>query len=232
MKTLLPIVPLLIILLLFATPSAASAGTGGFEQRCEREMLPAFTVRSRDPGYKVHNSVSSRMLNTRGTYNFAGQAMMGMTASFTRAEVSIDGRTLRDADSGRECLAPHVSVDLAYEPLDVYIAREFHPLSCSYREVFAHEMRHVQIYRDNLPQIEKVVREELIKRYGNKPLYAPAGRGLDELQQQVDDWLRPLIKEELAKIEVLQRGLDSPAENFRLSHTCMGEMETAMGSSF
>jgi hypothetical protein len=232
MKTLLPIVPLLIILLLFATPSAASAGTGSFEQRCEREMLPSFTVTSRDPGFKVHNTVSSHMLNTRGTYNVAGQAMMGMTASFTRAEVGIDGPSLRDLASGRECLAPHVSVDLAYVPLDVYIAREFHPLTCSYREVLAHEMRHVQMYRDNLPQIEKVVREELIKRYGNKPLYAPAGRGLDELQKQVDEWLRPLIAAELAKIEVLQRGLDNPEENFRLSHTCMGEMETAMGSSF
>lgn len=232
MKTLLPVVPLLILLLLFATPSAASAGNVAFEQRCEREMLPVFTVTTRDPGYKVHNSVSSRVLNTRGAYVKTGQAMMGMTASFTHADVAIEGASLRDGASDRECLAPRITVDLAYEPLDVYIAREFHPQSCSYREVFAHEMRHVQMYRDKLPEIEKVVRDELIRRVGSKPLYAQAGRALDLLQTQVDEWLRPLIVAEVAKIELLQRDIDSPEESFRLSHTCRGEMEMAMGSSF
>jgi hypothetical protein len=218
--------------LLLPALAHAAQEPDAFRQRCEREMKPRFEVRSRDPGVEVHNTLSSLMLNTRGSYTAPGQAMMGLTASSTRAEIGIDGPALQDQPSGRECIAPRVVVELSYQPLDVYVAREFHPASCSYRQVFAHEMRHVQLYREQLPHIVQRVRDELARRYGERPLYADAGHGLDLLEQQVDGWLRPLLKLEMAKVEVLQRALDSPEETFLLSHGCMGEIAQIMKSSF
>jgi hypothetical protein len=203
-----------------------------FEQRCESEMRPAFDVLATLHGFAVDNTVSSRVLNTRGTYTTSGDAMMGMTASTTRAEITIDGASLADPHSGRECMAPRVTVELSYQPLNVYVARELHPASCSYREVYAHEMQHVAIYRDSLPRIEQRVREELVARYGGQPLYAPRNQGLAILHEQIERWLRPLLKDELAKVEVRQRALDSRAETERLSHLCQGEIASAMGSSF
>jgi hypothetical protein len=222
---------MLLLVLLLAPPAAMAAPPTIFEQRCEQEMQPSIVVTAHRPGYVVHNTVSSRVLNTRGAHNVPGQAMMGLTASSTRAEIYIDGPGLADAASGRECIAPKIQVDLSYQPLDVYVAREFHPASCPYRAVFAHEMQHVQIYADNLPRIEQLVRSELVKRYGGRPLYAPRDKGLATLQEHIDNWLRPLIKAELAKVEVQQLALDSADLAYSLSHTCHGELASLMGSS-
>jgi hypothetical protein len=222
---------LLILLFLLPRPVMSAPSVSQFEQRCEREMRPTFEVLARLNGFAVNNTVSSRVLNTRGTYTMAGQSMMGMTASSTRAEISIDGAALADQDSGRECIAPRITIELSYQPLDVYVARELHPASCSYREVYAHEMKHVRVYRENLPVIEQRVREELMRRYTG-PVYAQRNKGLAILHEQFESWLRPFLKAELAKVEVQQRALDSHIENERLSHLCQGEIASAMGSSF
>lgn len=223
---------ILLLLLLLPRPVMSAPPSAVFEQRCESEMRPVFEVLAKLNGFAVNNSVSSRVLNTRGSYTASGEAMMGMTASSTRAEIALDGVSLVDPRSDRECVAPRITVELTYQPLDVYVARELHPASCSYREVFAHEMQHVAIYRDSLPRIEQRVREELVARYGGQPLYAPRDKGLVILHEQIESWLRPLLKGELAKVEVRQRALDSRAETERLSHMCQGEIASLMGSSF
>lgn len=225
----------LLVLLVFAFPTRqalAAPSANSFEQRCESEMLPTITVSAHRPGFKVHNTLSARVLNTRGAYASAGQAVLGMTASSTRAEIDIDGPSLFDPASGRECIAPRITVELSYQPLDVYVAREINPASCSYREVYAHEMQHVKIYLDNLPQIERRVRDELTSRYGGRPLYAPRNKGIATLNAEIDTWLRPFIKAELAQVEVQQFALDSRDETERLSHMCQGEIASTMGSSF
>jgi hypothetical protein len=223
---------LLFVLFLLPRPVMSAPSVSNFEQRCETEMQPVIEVRAHRPGFVVHNTLSARVLNTRGAYASAGDAMLGMTASSTRAEVDIDGPGLSDPASGRECIAPRIRIDLRYQPLDVYVAREFHPASCSYREVYAHEMMHVKIYIDHLPAIEQTVRDELNRRYGERPLYAPRNKGLAILHEQINTWLRPLLQAELAKVEVQQRALDTRDETERLSHLCQGEIATAMGSSF
>lgn len=223
---------LLFAMLVLPRPASAAPAATNFEQRCESDMLPVIAVRAQRPNFKVHNTVSARVLNTRGASSSAGQAMLGMTASSTRADIAIDGLGLTDMASGRECIAPRITVELSYQPLEVYVAREFHPASCSYREVYAHEMRHVQIYQDNLPRLEQRVRDELISRYGGRPLYAPRNKALATLSDQIDTWLRPLIEAELAQVEAQQRALDSRAETERLSHLCQGEVASLMGSTF
>lgn len=217
---------------MMARPALAAAPAESFEQRCEREMLPSFQVSARLPGFVVHNTVSSAALNNRGAYNVAGQIMMGMTASSTIAEIDIDGPSLTDPAGARECIAPIITVQLSYQPLNVYVAREFHPASCSYRVVYAHEMQHVRVYMDNLPRLEQLVRNELVKRYAGRPLYAPRDQGLALLQRQIDTWLRPLIKEELGKVEAQQVALDSRDETELLSHACQGELSARLGSNF
>lgn len=222
-----------LVLWMIPRPSAAApAGASNFEQRCERDMRPVIVVRTMVPGVVLNHGVSSRVLNTKGAYSNAGEAMLGMTSSSTRAEISVGGPSLTDPASGRECLAPRIDVELTYQPFDIYVAREFHANSCSYRTVFAHEMEHVRIYTDNLPVIEERVREELLRRYDGRPVYAPINQGLGVLHDQIDRWLRPLIKSELVKVELQQRVLDTRDEVERLSHACQGEIATLMGSSF
>jgi hypothetical protein len=229
---------LLAALVLFFWPRSAAAGAesvsaaSGFEQRCEQAMRARIKVGATPPNYVLITNLSTRVLNTRGTYASASHFIMGMTASRTHADITVDGPALTDADSARECIAPRIDVLLSFEPLDVYVAREFPPHSCAYREVLKHEMQHVRVYAEQLQRIEALVRSELESRYGGRPLYAPAGQGLRLLQTQVDDWLAPRLRQELAKVEVLQRALDSTDETDKLSHACLGEVAQMMGSSF
>lgn len=225
------------MLVIFCTalllPCAARASLPGeFEQRCEREMKPVLEVRAAESGYDLSTTVPSKVLNTRLTYASASQFTLGMTTGTSRVEIGLDAPALRDLAAPRECASPRVYVLLTYSPVQVFVAREFHQQSCAYRTVFAHEMKHVQVYRDNLPLLEQRVREALLQRYGDRPVYGAPGSGLAQVERDVDDWLRPFIKDLLAQVERKQALLDTPEESFRLSHSCLGEVESAMGSSF
>lgn len=222
---------LLTFLVALLLPGAATAAED-FMSRCERDMKPVLDVQAHEANFDLSSAVSSKVLNTRGTYASVNQLTLGMTSGTSRTEITIDAPALLDAASGRECVSPHIYVDLAYKPLQVFVAREFHQQSCAYRTVYEHEMRHVQIYRDNLPTLQKKVLEALRQRYGTHPMYLPPNTGLDRLQTDVDGWLRPYIKDLLADVERQQVALDSPEEVFRLSHACLGEIEKAMGSSY
>lgn len=219
---------LLCLLMLLPRPAV---GQPSFELRCERDMRPRLDVLAHKPGFTVNNRLSSRTLHSTSKHAYSSDMMLGMTATSTRTEIDIDGPALSDPSGQRECIAPRISVQISYQPLDVFVARELHPASCPYRTVFEHEMQHVKIYVDNLPRIERLVREELAKRFTG-PLYAPARKGLAQLRDQVDTWLMPLIKAELAMVEAKQVALDSLDETERLSRACLGEVEKVMGSRY
>jgi hypothetical protein len=220
-----------VLLAALVLPSCALAADQ-FTSRCEREMKPVLDVQAHETDFDVIGVVASRVLNTRVTDGNSSHMTLGMTSGTHRTEITLDAPALHDKASGRECMSPRISVDLAYQPLKVFVAREFHQKSCAYRTVYAHEMKHVQIYRDNLPVLERRVREALQQRYGDHPLYLSAKDGLDRLESDVDTWLRPYIKQLLAEVERQQAALDSPEEVYLLSHACLGEVERAMGSSF
>lgn len=217
---------------LLAAPCAAwaSAGDGAFELRCEREMRPQFEVRASQTSFHVNSSISGKVLNTRSSYASVNQLLLGMTSGTTRTEILIDGPSL--SSGPRECVAPRIVVQLAYHPIDVYVAREFNLNSCPYRAVYEHEMKHVEIYRAALPRLQHMVEQKLRERFGDRPLYAPAGQGIVRIEEFVDNSLRPYIKAELARVEQVQRQLDTPEESFNLSHACGGEVAFLMGSTF
>jgi hypothetical protein len=212
--------------------SDALRGGDGFEERCRQLLRPSFTVTASAPTFVLNTAVSTRVLSTRSAHASGAHSVMGMTASRTLADIAIDGDTLLDASASRECLVPRIQVELRFEPLDVYVAREFSQHSCAYRAVLKHEMDHVQIYARELGRIEALVRAELLRRHGGGPVYGSPGKGIDVLQAQISAWLDPLLRQELVKVELLQAQLDTPEETDKLSHACLGEVAMMMGSSF
>ena len=225
--------PLSILALLFlsqAGNAATRAGPGDFELRCEREMHAQILVRTQLEGYRVDNSVGSARLSNRSAHAYASELLLGLTSVDARSEVDFDAPSLSDVASARECVAPTVSVTLVLPPLDVYVAREFKPTSCAYREILNHELRHVQIYREALPRLEQQIRTALTARFGAGPVYAAPGQGIRALEHEIDDWLRPMIRAGLHRIELAQAAIDNDEEDFRLSHACHGEVALRIGS--
>lgn len=220
----------LALALVLAAPGACARTD--FQARCEdaaADSVASFS--SRDSGWRIDNSLSyrtlTRMKRPRVTYGY----VLGLTRTESHVTIKVDGSIFDDPVSGAECVIPRIDVTLYYQPIVVYIGREFQPDTCAYKEILAHEMRHLKSYLDYLPIVEDRVRDRLSDRYRGRPLYARAGQASRLLQREIDtNWL-PYIRGEMARVEHMQAAIDSPQEYARLSKVCQGEVQSLIGST-
>lgn len=216
----------LLALALLCVGSAAQARTA-FQARCEDTIGQSVSVlTSSGNGYRIDNSHSFHGLSAMKGDRLPGSYVLGLTRTESRVAIGVQGRMLSDPVSGYECVAPRLEVKLSYLPIIVYIGREFAPGTCSYREILAHEMRHLDIYLKFMPQAEKSVGAALARRFQGKPLYAPAGQARAMLQRELDTGWMPFIKNEMVKVERMQAAIDSPQEYARLGKICGGEVQS------
>ena len=216
---------LMFVLVLCCVLAPASARTA-FQARCEDTIGQSVSVlSSQGSGYRIDNSYSFHGLSAMKGERAPGSFVLGLTRTESRVGVKVQGRMLSDPASGYECVAPRLEIRLSYLPIVVYIGREFAPGSCAYREIMAHEMRHLDTYRSFMPRAEKVVREALARRFQGQPLYAPSGQARSLLQRELDTGWMPFIRNEMVKVERLQAAIDTPQEYARLGKVCAGEVQ-------
>ncbi len=216
----------LLLLAILCMGSAAQARTA-FQARCEDTIGHSVSVLSSSGnGYRIDNSHSFHGLSAMKGDRSPGSYVLGLTRTESRVAVGVQGRMLTDPVSGYECVAPRLEVKLSYLPIVVYIGREFAPGTCSYREILAHEMRHLDTYLKFMPQAEKTVGAALARRFQGKPLYAPAGQARAMLQRELDTGWLPFIKNEMVKVERMQAAIDTPQEYARLGKICAGEVQS------
>jgi hypothetical protein len=214
------------------TLAGPAAAASPFQQRCEAMAAggsASFTAR--DSGYRIDNSLSYRSLTGMKRPGVHGGFVLGLTRTESRVTIQVDGDLLTEPGSGLECVVPRIAVTLYYQPIVVYIGREFEPDSCAYGEILAHEMRHLKSYLDYLPKVKETVSDKLARRFDGKPLYAHAGGARDLLQREIDRNWMPYIKAEMGRVEKLQAAIDSPREYARLSKVCQGEVQSLIGST-
>ncbi len=201
-----------------------------FQERCEAMLAAhgqAVSVRSEGGGgHRIDNTRSYRDLTRMKGAARHGSHVLGLTHTDSRVAIRLAGRMLTDTAGGLECVAPRIEVTLHYEPIMIYIGREFVPGSCAYREILAHEMRHLELYREQMPKIEDKVRAAMARRFGASPLYARAGGAQAMLRRELDTGWMPFVRRELARIEALQAAIDSADEYARLGKVCEGEVQS------
>ena len=222
----------LALCLLMAAGEAAATPP---EARCEAALdgagrRPAVSVEAHDGGYRVDNSLSWRAL-TRIKREHAGDVVLGLTRAESRVAISVEGTIAGDPGSGMECMSPRIAISLSYLPIVVYVGKEFAPGTCAYREILAHEMRHLKAYVEYLPKVERTVRVSLASRFDGRPVVAPQGQALARVQAELDGRWMPFIKREMGKAKALQAGIDSAGEYARLSKVCQGEVQSLIGST-
>lgn len=206
--------------------ASAGAAAAQFEARCESAIgATAAHLSASDQGYRIDNTVSYQRLTGMRRPAAGRGHVLGLTRAESRVSVQLDAKMLADPDSGRECIAPEIDVKLSYIPITIYVGREFPPGSCSYQEILAHEMRHLNAYLNHLSKVESVVRAALDQRFAARPVYAPIGQAKAMLEREIDREWMPYIKNELDRVEQLQTEIDSPQEYARLSTVCKGEVQ-------
>lgn len=224
---------LLPLLSLLAAPAARAADPAParttFQVRCEDTISKTVSVFSaRQNGYTINTQLSYKMLTAMKGVASRSDFVLGLTRTESMVRVGVEGAMLQDPVSGHECIAPRLQVELTYAPVKIYVGNEFPAGSCGYREILAHEMRHMQAYMDHLPKVEKTVAAALARRFGGKPFYAPTGTARTALSFEIESGWLPYIKAEMAKVEATQVAIDSPAEYARLSKACNGEIQAIL----
>lgn len=212
-----------------AATGAAQARTP-FQARCEDTIGQSVTVLTASQnGYRVDTGLSYKTLSGMKNPGPGYAHVLGLTHTEFRVRIGLDGEILQDPASGYECIAPHIKVTLSYEPIVVYVGKEFAPGTCAYQAILTHEMRHLNAYMDHLPKVERLVRAALAKRFESRPLYAPAGQSSALLSQEIHTGWMNYIKAQLGKVDQLQAAIDSPQEYARLGNACKGEIGAIIG---
>lgn len=152
--------------------------------------------------------------------------VMGITRLESNSLFQLFLRSLEQG--GNSCVEVQVTLNLRIPPAQVYLARELQPGTCPYQAVLAHELQHVDIYRQQLPRVAQRMREALQTRFGSKPLYYPSGSAQAALQQELQQVWNPLLQAEMNKVEAAQSRLDSAEEYKRLSQSCKGEVQRVL----
>ena len=208
---------------------AQAAARTPFQIRCEDTISKTVSVlSSKQNGFTINNQLPYRALTAKSGSIDGRMQTLGLTVTKGLYKASLGGPVLQDPVSGYECIAPKVDITLNYSPVLIYVGNEFVPGSCAYKEILAHEQRHLDAYMENLARVERVVSQALGRRFEGKPLYAPSGTAMSALEHEINGTWFPFIRDEFEKGKVKQAAIDTPAEYARLAKTCNGEIAAIM----
>lgn len=215
----------LALAIVLAAGGAQAAQRTPFQIRCEDTITKSISVlKAKQDGYTINNQLPYRALTVRTGSGDRGMETLGLTVTQGLHKADVGGPTLQDPVSGYECIAPMVEIQLYYSPVRIYVGNEFAPGTCAYKEILAHEMRHLKAHMDNLARVQKVVGDALNKRFAGQPMYAPSGTARSALQHEVSSTWFNFIRDEFEKGKVDQEKIDSPEEYARLGKACNGEI--------
>lgn len=190
---------------------------------------PVVTVRVNEGHVRLDNQRSQNELSeirrhtdngVGGLLDSAGWRSAGLTVTNTgyRLAVRVEAADLAD---GRVCARlTNATLDVGLRKLDVYVARRYHPGTCTYRTVLAHEYQHVAIFRGELKQHVPAMRQQLITTAGRMmAVVAPSPDAAARyFQHRLQTELQPAFLEMNRATERANGRLDTPG-NYRLTQS-------------
>ena len=212
---------LLPALLLFSTGLAAATDP------CSGLPKPGVVIKRIEEAVRQDDRYGYRTLTSLAAGRTRpNQTVLGLTRGKVVARVGLRIARLSDASGRWECLSPQIQVSFGYAPLSVHVAREFPPGSCAYREILAHEQKHVEAYRQHAIAIEKEIAATFEARFasGDQVWRGASGEWSERLQREIDERWLPFIQRRLAAVEAAQAEVDAPEEYERVSRACDGEI--------
>lgn len=211
----------ILILLALILPGAAQA------DECDQLPLPSVKLIRFEttPILNLQYSYES-LTNIASEQSASGHKVLGLTRG--NAIVRFETKTPSYVEkSGRfECASPQITVRYGFKPMTLYVAREFPPGSCAYKEIYEHEQRHVKTYEDHLVAIEKEFSTSLEQRFATgAPWRGPVGQTASRLQRELNDHWLPAITRRIEQVKSAQALIDTPEEYARISESCDGEIK-------
>lgn len=214
MRALLPIFAALL-----SSPTQAAPIAG-----CEQLPKPSVSVKLLESPVSFDLASSYRELTSRvGEKARPGWQVLGLTQTNAVVSFGLQLQTLSNAEY--ECGSPQITLTLAMRPLVVHVGREFPQDSCAYKEILAHEMRHVKAYQEHLERLQKIFQEALTRRYATGTAWrGTTGSLYERLSGELNEHWTTAITREFDRVEGPQRLIDTPGEYARIAAACGGEV--------
>jgi len=211
---------------LYLLPLLALAGPCLADQ-CDELPKPSVTVKRLEEKVSYNTSYSYKTLNNLGAaLAQPGRQVLGLTRGNATASFASKTQSFVDRTGRWECASPQITLTFGFTPVTVYVAREFPPGSCAYKEILDHEMRHLKTYQEHMVSIEKSLAETLTARFvTDKPWRGPAGQAAAQLQKELDERWLPYVQREIAKVDAAQALIDTAEEYERVANACDGEVK-------
>jgi hypothetical protein len=195
---------------------------------CEPRPLPAVEVTSSEGAIDIDNSRSLRELTQISLNAYGPDARLAHTPGMTRGVFKLDANFVIRADgpaTGPICYSLHtIKVDVQYRAT-IYIANEHPPNSCQYRELLAHEMKHVAVDREVIRDSKAAVSDHVLRT--TERIASLASLPLDteaSVRQAYNGILAQALTEALERIQRdrnrRQKTLDTPEEYQRIAAAC------------
>lgn len=203
------------------------AATSTVADECDQLAPPSVTLRKLPQTLSVDTHYGHREItHLAAEIARPGTRVLGLTRGTAKVRMEVRSPSYVDHSGHWECAGPQIVVTYGYDPMTVYIAREFPEHSCAYNEIHAHELRHVKTYHDHLAAIEGELTETLRRRFATgSPWRGPVGNTQTILQRELNDRWLPYIKREIGKVEAAQALVDTDDEYERVSKSCNGEIQ-------
>ncbi len=194
---------------------------------CEQLPPPSVEIKRIEEGVILNQRYSYRTLTNLGaTLTHSSRQILGLTRGNAIVRFSFHAQSLVDRSGRWECFSPQLTLTYGFSPMTVFVASEFPEGSCAYKEIYAHELRHVKVYQAHLQDIEKSLLETLNRRFATGgPWRGPVGRKEAELQQELDGRWVPYVEREIARADAAQALIDTPQEYERVANACNGDIK-------
>jgi hypothetical protein len=192
-----------------------------FETRCTRLPAPRFDVVATPLSFERDDTRPIAELTVKSGSALATHRTMGLTSAVFGQSTDIELQVVGDGRGSRACGTPSVRVELSMQPVVVFIAREVAESPCQRDATLAHEMKHVEVFREVLQEAATELEREFPEAVGAELRRAA---NAEELQRRlilgVRDYLAQFMSDWQRVLDARQAEVDSPEEYGRVSAAC------------
>lgn len=207
----------------------SSAGSRGdereFEQVCANRLPPGrVSVTALPLQPRVDVSLSYLDLTRMAGREGGSRWVLGLTRPVLRMQARWEFSSLRDPDAGRVCSRPSLQLLIQYDPVQVYVGREFADDACAREFILAHELRHVEVHARRLREVALRLQSEL-QGWLTGGVYLESR---ERLQVRLETGLRSLwlkrAERSLLDLKREHEAVDSADEQARALGACDGRI--------
>ena len=210
-----------LLLLLAACDTGRGNPLVSFDARCAQLPVSRFAIVTVPLTYVEDGAQSIDELTVRGGNTPATHTTFGLTTVSFGHQTDIELKVVEDAAGERACGTASVRVALSMQPVTVYVARELGRTPCARNATFAHELKHVAVFRDVLSEAARDLETDLADAIGTGQRRAPNRHALERtFNAELSAYLSEFLAQWRQQMNARQDAVDSPEEHERTATAC------------